>query len=107
MPIGPQPAPARIVSIQYLRAVAALLVVGFHSGVRVDHVHPAFFIGQAGVDIFLVISGFVMWTVAETQAPGVIPFLRHRLARIVPLYWAVTVLYLVIDVPAPALFPGT
>jgi exopolysaccharide production protein ExoZ len=73
-----------LLSIQYLRAGAALAVVLFHAW-------HGFFIGQAGVDVFFVISGFVMWTVtAKPVGPG--EFLMHRLVRIVPLYWIATVL---------------
>jgi exopolysaccharide production protein ExoZ len=73
-----------LLSIQYLRACAALAVVLFHT-------HHGIVIGQAGVDVFFVISGFVMWTVtAKPVGPG--EFLTHRLVRIVPLYWIATVL---------------
>ena len=48
-------------------------------------------IGQAGVDVFFVISGFIMWTVTSTEtAPHV--FLLRRVIRIVPLYWVATVI---------------
>jgi exopolysaccharide production protein ExoZ len=73
-----------LLSIQYLRAAAALAVVLFHA-------QHGIIIGQAGVDVFFVISGFVMWTVtAKPIGPG--EFLMHRLVRIVPLYWIATVL---------------
>jgi exopolysaccharide production protein ExoZ len=71
-------------SIQYLRALAALAVVAFHS-------ERAFPLGQAGVDIFFVISGFIMWMVTtKSTGPGV--FLWHRLIRILPMYWVATLL---------------
>ena len=60
----------------------------------------------AGVDIFFVISGFIMvyassrWF-GSAQSPRV--FLAHRIARIVPLYWATTMLYLAVVLFAPAL----
>ncbi len=41
-----------LLSIQYLRALAALAVVAFHS----ERATP---LGQAGVDVFFVISGFI------------------------------------------------
>ena len=46
-----------LISIQYLRAIAALaVVVSYASSVL---------LGQAGVDIFFVISGFIMWTITD------------------------------------------
>ena len=84
----------KVISIQYLRALAAISVVVFHAGSQPlasgATVAPATAIGAAGVDVFFVISGLIMWMV--TEAEGVRPsvFLAHRLLRIVPLYWAVT-----------------
>lgn len=69
-------------SIQSLRALAALLVVLYHlSGDRL-------FTGQAGVDIFFVISGFIMGTVDHRVSAW--NFIIKRVERIVPLYWFVT-----------------
>lgn len=86
---------AKIVVLQYLRAAAALAVVFFHvfawdfraSGGAPALVH----LGQFGVDVFFVISGYVMWTTvaaAPATRPGA--FFLRRLIRIVPLYWAAT-----------------
>jgi exopolysaccharide production protein ExoZ len=98
-------APARersgsnFLTIQALRAVAALLVVLFHAfetwGERVDPAAPGvnWENGAAGVDIFFVISGFVMVISSRRliAQPGAwLTFLRHRVVRIVPLYWLLT-----------------
>lgn len=77
----------RLFGIQYLRAVAALAVVVFHA---TDRTGSRFTVGAAGVDIFFVISGFVMWTLAETRPVLPLRFYRDRLLRIAPLYWIVT-----------------
>ncbi|CAB3750150.1 acyltransferase [Burkholderia puraquae] len=66
-------------NIQCARACAALAVVGYHMNVL-----PS---GQAGVDVFFVISGFIMSEVAPREGRA---FLRKRLIRIVPLYWLTT-----------------
>ncbi|MFM0110833.1 acyltransferase [Paraburkholderia nemoris] len=67
-------------NVQAARALAALAVVAFHIGVV-----P---FGQCGVDIFFVISGFIMSHVAPTEGHD---FLPKRLIRILPLYWLSTV----------------
>jgi len=73
-------------SVQALRGVAALMVVLHHALSRQD---VPFGIGAAGVDIFFVISGFIMWTISDREsAPG--RFLLRRAIRIAPLYWLVT-----------------
>jgi len=90
-------------SIQALRAVAALLVVLFHSfqmwGQRVDAYAPGVTWGNgaAGVDIFFVVSGFVMAVSSRRLADqpfGWLTFLKNRFTRIVPLYWLMTTLKL-------------
>src|SRR5262249_39195350 len=96
-------APARVrggsslLAIQILRAVAALGVLFYHTahevaartGVTVPF--GELVVGAGGVDLFFVISGFVMVYASERlfAQPGAtrIFFLR-RLARILPLYWA-------------------
>lgn len=70
-------------SLQYIRAVAALLVVLWHTG------WTRSVLGQSGVDLFFVVSGFVMMLVSRRERSP-IRFGVARLMRIVPLYWAVT-----------------
>lgn len=78
-------------SIQYLRAAAALLVVLHHS----RNPHPWLFSpleqfhGFArGVDVFFVISGLIMAAIGSRDAP--IDFARKRIVRVVPIYWLTT-----------------
>ena len=93
-------------NIQFLRFVAAMLVVIYHSAAGLpanDSVFQAVFsaggsLGFAGVDIFFVISGFIM---AHTSAnhsgfTDSFDFVRRRLARIFSGYWPFFVLALVI-----------
>jgi exopolysaccharide production protein ExoZ len=88
-----------LLSIQYLRAVAALMVVLYHAN---RWAWRDFDIGAAGVDIFFVISGFVLWTSISERPLGPFLFLRRRLARVAPLYWILTLLV----AGAAALWPG-
>lgn len=99
----------RIVSIQYLRAIAALLVVVAHA-----LLHPITYVdatyrrlGSFGVLLFFVISGFIMvYTTGKgTFAP--ITFLRRRVERIVPLYWVVTIGVALVAVVAPNVLRNT
>ncbi len=97
-----------IVSLQYLRAVAALLVVAFHASDKLGRMAGAegtasFTVGLAGVDIFFVVSGFIM--LATTQGKDVSPadFARKRFERIVPLYWLLTLLVVAIVLARPGL----
>jgi exopolysaccharide production protein ExoZ len=86
-------------SLQILRAVAAISVVYYHVTAS-----PNF--GSFGVDIFFVISGFVMAMIV-TKGQSNFDFAMHRLARIVPLYWALTTFLLLIAWLAPDVLNST
>src|SRR5579871_955653 len=80
--------------LQGLRAVAAYMVVIFHAFEFLSTLHmgiPRIASGAAGVDLFFVISGFIMVYVAGARDTPA-GFLINRIARIVPLYWLGTLL---------------
>jgi peptidoglycan/LPS O-acetylase OafA/YrhL len=84
-----------IANIQVLRALAAYMVVYHHVQDWFNGFHPNTLtsnIGATGVDIFFVISGFVMVYTNQTVQRTPIEFWRGRIIRIVPLYWLVTLL---------------
>lgn len=99
--------------VQYLRAAAALVVVFYHLSVlsqktwgldpdRIDYV------GAAGVDLFFVISGFVMaMIVARPGAFDGREFWIRRIARVVPAYWVITLGVFVLAWIMPSLFSST
>jgi exopolysaccharide production protein ExoZ len=86
----PQSRPGTLISIQVLRAVACLMVLVHHA----RNPRPWMFdpmVGwnlTTGVDIFFVISGFIMFAAAREDAPA--EFMRRRVIRIAPLYWIAT-----------------
>ncbi len=47
---------------------------------------------QAGVDLFFVISGFIMWQTTARGGIGPAGFLWKRITRVMPLYWVATLL---------------
>jgi len=89
-----------VLSIQYLRGLAAILVVVFHASNNV------YLFGMSGVDIFFVISGFIMWTTTVGTGIGPADFMRRRLVRIVPLYWAMTLFTALVSVSPPGIGLG-
>lgn len=92
-------------SIQYLRGLAAMLVVIFHLGVPLERFGytGGWPVGlSAGVDIFFVISGFVMWLSTYGRPITPVQFYAKRIVRIVPLYWLLTSLMLGILIVAPS-----
>jgi exopolysaccharide production protein ExoZ len=87
----------QLIVIQYLRAIAALMVVIHHARepqawlYNPLEAYPAF---AWGVDIFFVISGFIMYVAATNEKPY--EFIKKRIIRVVPLYWFATLLLLLI-----------
>lgn len=82
-----------IEGLQYLRGIAALMVVFFHAESYFGPVPVWSQIGARGVDIFFVISGFIIAYTTQHIAAGTpavktsLAFLSKRLVRVVPLYW--------------------
>jgi exopolysaccharide production protein ExoZ len=99
-----------LVYIQILRFLAALAVVAFHvlgvppKGFEVPDSAFTFALsyGGRGVDLFFVISGFVIFYATHRAKLTPAEFLRRRVERIVPLYFVVifTVTMLAITLPA-------
>jgi len=94
----------KVLSIQYMRAGAALAVVLFHATDRLG-LGDLGSIGAAGVDVFFIISGFVMWSIASSRETSAASFLWNRITRIVPIYWVYTLLIVVAAISYPAIFP--
>jgi len=91
-------AETRLNGIQMLRGLAAFAVVIYHiqllaekngiiNQIIVNNISENLYVG---VDIFFVISGFIMAkTVVGSDISG-LEFIRRRIIRIVPLYWVLT-----------------
>ncbi|OCW56755.1 acyltransferase family protein [Hoeflea olei] len=112
-PSLPASRPETLYPVQYLRAVSALVVMLFHVSVlsqetwgldprRVDHV------GAAGVDLFFVISGFIMAMIIDRPGPfDARQFWIRRIARVAPAYWVISLLVFVLAAAVPSLFHST
>ena len=112
-PMSTAPRP-HLQSLEALRGIAALIVLLHHALGMVQNpryygtplLGDVFSVGQLGVDIFFVLSGFMMvyTNPGDHQSPfRLARYLFHRLSRIYPLYWVVCAVY----VPALFLIPGT
>ncbi|MBB4154646.1 peptidoglycan/LPS O-acetylase OafA/YrhL [Sphingomonas jinjuensis] len=107
----------RIVSIQWLRALAALLVLAQHVAASIgdggapvtEALHPNVrhlaLMGASGVDLFFVISGMVMAQTLATRDITPTAFLVARWRRIVPLFVMVSAVYMALS-PTPAVLPA-
>jgi len=74
-----------LVSIQHLRALAAISVLGAHT---------FWGFGDIGVDLFFVISGFIMFYIIDLKPnKSSTSFFLDRYLRIAPIYYLFTFLY--------------
>lgn len=93
-------------SIQYLRAAAALLVVYCHSidiqknfgDLRQSHFFNLENFGAIGVDIFFVISGFIISYISQTQSgtAAAMDFSKKRWLRIAPVYYVASFMLMLV-----------
>ncbi|MEG6508170.1 acyltransferase [Methyloligella sp. 2.7D] len=96
-------------SIHYLRGIAALGVLLFHAEGFLEGYgsqqlpHDLTTIGKAGVDIFFVISGFIL-TLVMGSSRGQTEFMLGRLARVGVPYWCVTLVLVAATLALPSAF---
>lgn len=94
-----------LLSIQFLRFVAAFVVVVYHAGMQLIIIGGSFplwlsdlmWMGAAGVPVFFAISGLVMCHASsrEFARPGASwSFIVRRALRIYPAYWVAAFCYL-------------
>ena len=108
-PAEPEPRSA-LANVQALRALAAFMVVFVHlkALASMAGLQPTLFeAGNAGVDIFFVISGFIMVFTTGRKPVGPLAFLGSRLKRIAPLYWLATLAVFALAEVAPRVLQGT
>lgn len=119
-PGGHEPAPATahpksdgrtLALLQALRALAAIAVVIYHCHSEAlnwlfpgQPRPPEIFPWMAGVDVFFVISGFIIVLSSRKlfgATGGFRLFVMRRFIRVLPLYWAMTALFLLVVLVAP------
>lgn len=84
-----------VLSLQYVRGVGAAMVVVVHAsgGLRQAGLHTRVFFlaGHSAVDMFFVLSGFVItWSTLEWGAADFGRYWRARVVRVYPLYLLAT-----------------
>ncbi|HEY2433339.1 MAG TPA: acyltransferase [Vicinamibacterales bacterium] len=108
---------AHVPALDGLRGLAILLVLMEHFGVVADLPHRIpfpgaawieriFYVGWSGVDLFFVLSGFLITSIlleSRDQPNYYRRFYARRILRIFPLYYTVLILCLLV---LPALFPS-
>lgn len=76
----------RILELDALRGYAALMVVFFHYTMGKPAAKLGFEVGITGVDLFFMISGFVIF-MSITNSKSIKDFILKRVFRLYPAYW--------------------
>lgn len=89
-----------IYNLHVIRALAAINVVLYHIlqqaesyGISPTYMKFMYAWGANGVDIFFVMSGFVLVYSQERKPRGFLSFSINRIVRIIPLYWILTLVF--------------
>ncbi len=99
--------------VQLLRGIASLLVVLMHATVNAKDIWKLNFLGGffsfggAGVDIFFVLSGFIITYTSMSLLRNSInfrKFFKRRFVRIFPVYWIIGAVFLAIQIVLPAFY---
>jgi peptidoglycan/LPS O-acetylase OafA/YrhL len=108
----------QLVFLDGIRGLAAVAVALYHTFLFTGHSGDAardlpvlprlFFLGQYGVAVFIVLSGFVLAWQSQSAAGvrlkgGLAEFMRRRSRRILPPYYAVLAIFSVLILAIPAL----
>jgi peptidoglycan/LPS O-acetylase OafA/YrhL len=77
----------RFEELDVLRGLAAVMVVVFHFTMGRNQADLGFKLGTTGVDLFFIISGFViLLSLEHVEKSG--QFIINRISRLYPTYWA-------------------
>jgi len=99
--------------IQVLRGIASLLVVLFHITTILDqytektYLYNIFYFGYSGVDIFFVLSGFIITYTSINSInsqKNIISFYKKRFIRIFPIYWLFFIFFLLLQIIFPSYY---
>ena len=106
---------ARLDGIEICRGIAATMVVFYHAARHLDHNYGVpllmgcFQFGHAGVDLFFVISGFIIMYVHYNDIgnPARLGhYLRQRITRVMPTYWVALALTVAMGAGGSRGFPS-
>lgn len=76
----------RYQELDALRGIAALMVVFFHFTLHRSQSKFGFYLGKTGVDLFFLISGFVIF-MSILKVKTTKEFIINRISRLYPTYW--------------------
>ena len=96
----------RYEELDALRGIAALMVVFFHFTLGRPEAKLGFKLGTTGVDLFFIISGFVIF-MSLTRVKTSLDFVINRVSRLYPTYWTcVTFTFILLSINSIYLYKG-
>jgi len=98
---------ANVQSIQIMRGIASILVVLLHISIKWKQFGNSAFeevpVGGSGVDLFFIISGYIMCFSTDGRQLNFFRFMGLRIRRIMPFYWLTTTVGLAVFLYNPGL----
>ncbi|MBO9659299.1 MAG: acyltransferase, partial [Chitinophagaceae bacterium] len=103
----------QLLLIQVLRGIASFMVVLFHATENFrlnfdsEFLSGFFSFGAAGVDLFFVLSGFIITYTSGSlvgRPSNVSYFLKRRVIRIFPIYWIIAAAFLCVQLALPSFY---
>ena len=93
------------ISIHWLRGLSAIFVLYYHVLHKMNSIYGWDFykFGAIGVDIFFIISGFVISSSFYKNRTSAVKFLENRFFRVIPIYWFLTTCALIVYLIRPDL----
>jgi peptidoglycan/LPS O-acetylase OafA/YrhL len=82
---------SRLLELDAMRGIASMLVVLFHFTLRRPEAEYGFVLGITGVDLFFIISGFVIFMTLKNTKHWK-DFVVSRFSRLFPAYWSCLVI---------------
>ena len=94
----------RNLELDALRGIAALMIVFFHLTMGAPESQLGFKYGVTGVNLFFIISGFVIYKSIESTRTS-IDFLINRFSRLFPTYWTIVTFTFILIILHPYFWP--
>jgi len=95
--------PPRYQELDALRGIAAIIVMLFHYNMERTDANHVFRLGVTGVDLFFIISGFVIFmTISKVSSP--LEFFINRFSRLYPTYWTCVTFTFLVQVTMALIF---
>lgn len=87
-----------IIGLQYLRAVACMMVLIYHMEILLPVPNIVGYLGHVGVRFFFIVSGFIIYYITHNRPFVLWDFIKKRIIRIYPMVWIISLVMMGINI---------